>query len=69
MCSWQIGLNMKTELKSQIEQYYTDRIQKFGSNPKGVDWKDEHSQNLRFTQLLRVIDNDKLVILNDLGCI
>ena len=59
---------MKSELISKVERYYEEKIREFGAEPKGVDWKDEHSQNLRFEQLLKVIDNDKPVTLNDLGC-
>jgi len=60
---------MKSDLTSKVGQYYKEKIRKFGIDPKGVDWKDEHSQNLRFQQLLKIVDADKPVTINDLGCV
>ena len=57
---------MRTELRAKILEYFREKIAKYGANPKGVDWKDEHSQNLRFEQLLKIIDVEKPVTLNDL---
>ena len=59
---------MKPELKSKVSRYYGEKISTFGAVPKGVDWNDEHSQNLRFEQLLRIIGDSRNVSLNDLGC-
>ena len=59
---------MRTELRARISKYYRDKIVKYGISPEGVDWKDEHSQNLRFEQLARVITDDQPVMINDLGC-
>ena len=59
---------MKSELTSKVGKYYKDKIRQFGIGPKGVDWKDAHSQRLRFQQLLKIIDTDESVIINDLGC-
>lgn len=59
---------MRPELVSKIAKYYGEKICKFGSNAKGVDWKDEYSQNLRFKQLLKIIYNNMSITLNDLGC-
>lgn len=51
-----------------IEEYYTKKINAFGKTPKGVDWKDEETQIIRFKQLLKIIDNNKEFSINDLGC-
>ena len=59
---------MKFEILTKLSEYYGDRIDKFGACPMGVDWKDEPSQKLRFEQLLRIINNDKPLTINDLGC-
>jgi len=59
---------MKSELTSKVGQYYKEKICKFGIDSKGVDWKDEHSQKLRFQQLLKIVDADKPATINDLGC-
>lgn len=52
----------------KIANYYTDKISKFGTTPKGVDWNNSDVQYLRFAQLLKLIDTDKKFSLNDLGC-
>jgi len=59
---------MKSELTSKVGQYYKEKICKFGIDSKGVDWKDEQSQKLRFQQLLKIVDADKPATINDLGC-
>jgi len=56
------------ELLTDIEKYYTAKLNQFGANPRGVDWRDEASQQLRFAQLLKVIDRGSGFSLNDLGC-
>lgn len=59
---------MKPDLRSKVSGYYGDKVNTYGPTPKGVDWKDAESQDLRFEQLLKVMDNEKKVTLNDLGC-
>jgi len=59
---------MKPDLRSKVSRYYGDKVNTYGPTPKGVDWKDAESQDLRFEQLLKVMDNEKKVTLNDLGC-
>jgi len=59
---------MRPGLKSKVSRYYGEKISTFGVTPGGVDWKDEHSQNLRFEQLLKVINDRENITLNDLGC-
>lgn len=59
---------MKPELKSKVARYYSEKIKTFGAMAKGVDWKDEQSQNLRFEQLVKIFGNERNISLNDLGC-
>jgi len=59
---------MRRDLKSKVSKYYGDKVNAFGPSPKGVDWKDENSQNLRFDNLLKIIGDDRGFSLNDLGC-
>jgi len=59
---------MKPDLKSKVANYYGQKVSTFGTVAQGVDWKDEHSQNLRFGQLLKVLGDEKNLSLNDLGC-
>jgi SAM-dependent methyltransferase len=53
---------------ASVEKYYRGKIEKFGPVPQGVDWRDQESQDLRFSQLLRVHDGRTPFSLNDYGC-
>lgn len=63
-----LNCKMRRDLKSKVSKYYGDKVSTFGPNPKGVDWKDESSQNLRFDNLLKIIGDERGFTLNDLGC-
>jgi len=52
----------------QVESYYTEKIEAFGPTPRGVDWRDEQSQDLRFAVLLRILDGVEGWDLLDFGC-
>lgn len=56
-------------LLSAVERYYTDKVRTHGATPEGVDWNGEHSQSVRFDQLLAVADSleGELSVL-DYGC-
>ena len=60
--------HIDSTLISKVKRYYDERIRVYGAAPKGVDWKDEDSQLLRFRQLLEIIDTQNSFSLNDLGC-
>lgn len=59
---------MKSRLISKISRYYNNKINKFGASPKGVDWNDVISQQIRFKQLTKIIDINKPITISDLGC-
>ena len=42
----------------QVKSYFDKRIQEHGASPRGSDWNSETSQNLRFDQLLKVVDRN-----------
>jgi SAM-dependent methyltransferase len=52
---------------ASVARYYTDRLDAHGATPHGVDWSSEGSQQLRFTQLLRVLEGETPTII-DYGC-
>jgi SAM-dependent methyltransferase len=52
----------------QVKSYFDQRIQEHGASPRGSDWNSADSQNLRFDQLLRIIDTDEPFSLLDYGC-
>ena len=55
-------------IEEKVEQYYSDKVRSFGDSPRGVDWNSEHSQQLRFRQLLKVVANSSDFSLLDFGC-
>lgn len=58
----------RDEIIDKVGRYYSDRVREFGSTAKGVDWNSEESQNLRFTQLARVLPPNGRFSLVDYGC-
>lgn len=53
---------------SRIENYYSEKIAKYGTTPYGVDWSCIPTQELRFVQLLKLCDFSVPFSLNDVGC-
>jgi SAM-dependent methyltransferase len=51
----------------KVGRYYTGRLQEHGTTARGVDWNSEESQNLRFTQLARVLPSGHYSVV-DYGC-
>jgi SAM-dependent methyltransferase len=50
-----------------VASYYSARLAEHGTSPRGVDWKDTPSHDLRHRQFLRLIDDPAASVL-DLGC-
>ncbi|MBN2117711.1 MAG: class I SAM-dependent methyltransferase [Anaerolineales bacterium] len=50
-----------------VKSYFDKRIQEHGASPRGSDWNSETSQNLRFDQLLQVVESQTFSLL-DYGC-
>lgn len=56
-------------IRSQTNDYYSAKLRKHGATPLGVDWNSESSQQVRFDQLLHIIDGtSESLTLNDFGC-
>jgi len=56
------------KIRDNVEQYYGERIQTYGATARGVDWNSPESQQLRFVQLLMLIDRSRFFFINDYGC-
>jgi SAM-dependent methyltransferase len=41
-----------------VARYYAEKLGAHGTTPRGVDWSSDDSQQLRFTQLLRMLEGD-----------
>mgnify|MGYP001806141883 CR=1 FL=1 len=55
-------------MTSNPTHFYNDKLSQFGDSAKGVGWKDEAAQIIRFEQLAKVILADTTFSINDLGC-
>jgi SAM-dependent methyltransferase len=60
--------NRFQELLKDVDDYYSGKVRSHGATPKGVDWKDESSQLLRFKQLEKLFLEEAAFSLNDVGC-
>jgi SAM-dependent methyltransferase len=60
--------NRQTLLRD-VETYYTAKAVAHGPTARGADWNSEASQQLRFQQLLHVLEHERGPFsINDLGC-
>jgi SAM-dependent methyltransferase len=50
-----------------VQRYYSEKVVAHGPTAKGVDWNDTVSQELRFEQLLKVVDRSAPFTINDYG--
>ncbi len=50
-----------------VKSYFDKRIQEHGASPRGADWNSAASQQVRFDQLLKVVESRSFSIL-DYGC-
>jgi SAM-dependent methyltransferase len=55
---------------ASVVDYYTDKLTTHGNTPRGVDWSSAESQQLRFEQLLRVVNDGSAApcTVLDYGC-
>lgn len=52
----------------QIKTYFQDKLDRFGTTPRGADWNSPEAQNTRFDQLLKVLGSPEPFSLLDYGC-
>jgi SAM-dependent methyltransferase len=53
---------------SRVQEYYDEKLRAHGPTARGVDWNSQESQQLRFAQLLKLIDYVRPFTINDFGC-
>ncbi len=51
-----------------IKNYFEDKLTTYGATPHGVDWNGPAAQELRFEQLLKVVDFSRPFSILDYGC-
>ena len=54
--------------RPEINEFYREKLKDFGASAKGMGWKDDTSQLVRFEQILKIVRPDENFSLNDLGC-
>lgn len=55
-------------IREAVAAYYTNRLAEHGTTARGVDWKDAHSQEVRFDQLLELMRARRNGSVVDYGC-
>ncbi len=55
-------------MTNYLRDYYKKNLAAYGQGAKGVGWKDEEAQQVRFQQLIKVIHTPDPFSFNDLGC-
>jgi SAM-dependent methyltransferase len=48
--------------------YFTEKIEQFGASPQGVDYNSPTAQDVRFEQLIKVIQPEQPFSIIDYGC-
>lgn len=61
-------VELNVQILEQIEKYYSAKIREFGQGPRGVDWNGVGSQQLRFQQLLKLMEGETDFSIADVGC-
>ena len=51
-----------------VQRYYSEKVVEHGPTAKGADWSDAASQELRFEQLLKVVEATSPFTIIDYGC-
>ncbi|MBB3268203.1 SAM-dependent methyltransferase [Azospirillum sp. OGB3] len=58
----------RSPLLHRIADYYDGKLAAHGATARGVDWRDERSQELRFARLLDLVGDDPSGTIAELGC-
>lgn len=59
---------MSDSILKDVGNYYTGKIVEHGATPRGVDWNSVESQEVRFAQLLKIVNQATPFSLLDYGC-
>lgn len=61
-------MKSSSDLLSQVAEYYDDKARTYGATPRGADWRDAESQELRFKLLSQVMRGSKTASVAEVGC-
>src|SRR5579862_9859106 len=62
------GRMSSQRLREEQARFFAQTFAEHGATGRGVDWKDDAAQTLRFEQLLRPLDTRAEFTINDYGC-
>ena len=51
----------------KVKNYFSEKLDQYGASPLGVDWNSVESQELRFSQVMKVVDPSQKYSLLDFG--
>lgn len=51
-----------------VDRYYSEKVESHGATAAGADWRDQASQDLRFSELAKITRSAKSGSLLDVGC-
>jgi len=51
----------------KVKNYFSEKLDQYGASPLGVDWNSVESQELRFSQVMKVVDPGQKYALLDFG--
>src|SRR5512134_1972654 len=56
------------ETQRKLNEYFTEKLEKFGPTAKGVDYNGEQAQQIRFAELVKIIEPANPFSVIDYGC-
>src|SRR5215510_6776229 len=56
------------ETQKKLNEYFTEKLETFGATAKGVDYNGEQARQIRFAELIKIIDSSKPFSIIDYGC-
>jgi SAM-dependent methyltransferase len=55
-------------IRDRVQRYYDEKVKTHGPTARGVDWNSAESQQVRFEQLLKLVEARSQFAINDFGC-
>jgi SAM-dependent methyltransferase len=56
------------DTQKKLNEYFTEKLETFGATAKGVDYNGEQARQIRFAELIKIIDSTRLFSIIDYGC-
>lgn len=61
-------MTTRDTIAERAKRYYESRLAEHGATARGVDWNSEASQQIRFRDLVRLVDDEPAASVLDYGC-